>query len=87
MAVEAASITPPRRIEWTGAGGDFYLAIVVDHHNEVAEEFWGTREQVRAWIAARPQMHATFAPMALGATRKRTRRKAPISPPRLIRPL
>jgi hypothetical protein len=84
--VEAVNSTPARRIEWTGAGGDYYLAIVVDEHSEVAEEFWGAKEDVRAWIAARPQMNATFVPMALGATRKRARRKASIAPPPLTRP-
>ena len=85
--MEAAISTPVRRIEWTGAGGDYYLAVVIDEHSEVAEEFWGTRDEVRAWMAARtPHMHSKFVPMALGATRKRARRKAPISPPPLTPP-
>ena len=85
--MEAVSATPVRRIEWTGAGGDYYLAVVVDEHGDVAEELWGTRDEVRAWIAARtPQMRSKFVAMALGATRKRARRKAPISIPPLTPP-
>jgi len=71
----------PRHIEWTGAGGDSYLAVVVDERGEVAEEFWGNRNEVRTWIAARSPMDAQFVPMALSATRKRVHRK-PITSPR-----
>lgn len=82
--MEAVTSTPGRRIEWTGAGGDYYLAVVVDEHSEVAEEFWGTQDEVRAWIAARtPKLPSKFVPMALEATRKRARRKKPISLPPL----
>ena len=85
--MEAVGSAPVRRIEWTGAGGEYYLAVVVDEHGDVAEEFWGTDDAVQVWIASRtPQMHSTFVPMALGATRKRERRKAPISPPPLTPP-
>ena len=64
-----------KRIEWTGAGGDYYLAVVVDDRNEVVEDFWGTRQQVLSWIEAQsPSLPATYVPMALGATRKRAKR-------------
>ena len=76
------SVTP-RHIEWTGAGGDSYLAVVVDEQGDVAEEFWGNRNEVRAWISARsPGLDAQFVPMALSATRKRVRRKKPVTSPR-----
>jgi len=77
MGAEVTSNSPAKHIEWTGAGGDYYLAIVVDERSEVIEEYWGTQEEVRRWIAARsPQMPATYVPMALGAARKRARRES-----------
>ena len=29
-----------KRIEWTGAGGDYFLAVVVDQDDEVIAERW-----------------------------------------------
>ena len=70
-----ALVGPLKRIEWTGAGGDYYLAVVVDERNEVVQDFWGTRKEVLSWIETRsPRLHATYVPMALGATRKRAKR-------------
>jgi hypothetical protein len=64
------------RIEWTGAGGDSYLAVVVDHRNEVVEEFWGTQQEVLSWITKRsPRLPARYVPMALGASREHAKRK------------
>jgi len=72
-----ALVGPLKRIEWTGAGGDYYLAVVVDDRNEVVEDFWGTRKQVLNWIEAQsPRLLATYVPMALSATRKRAKRVA-----------
>ena len=70
-----ALVAPLKRIEWTGAGGDYYLAVVVDDRNEVVQDFWGTRKEVLSWIEAQsPQLHAKYVPMALGVTRKPAKR-------------
>jgi len=61
-----------KRIEWTGAGGDYYLAVVVDDLHEVVSEFWGTQREVLAWMAAHhPHLPSQYVPMALGATRRK----------------
>ena len=74
---DTTSTGPLQRIEWTGAGGDYYLAVVVDERNEIVGEFWGTRKQVLGWIERQtPRLNSTYVPMALGATRKRAQREA-----------
>jgi len=63
-----------KRIEWTGAGGDYFLGVVVSEQGEIAGEFWGTQGEVLAWIDAQ-QIPAKYVPMALSPTRRRLRRK------------
>src|SRR5713226_3281238 len=60
-----------KRIEWTGAGGDYFLAVIVDDRDEVVAERWGTRKEIVSWIETRwPQLPKKFVPMALGATQR-----------------
>lgn len=55
------------RIEWTGAGGDYFLAVVVDQGDEVIAERWGTRKEVLTWMETRwPQLPTKFVPMVYG---------------------
>lgn len=64
-----------QRIEWTGAGGDYFLGVLIDDGNQVIAEFWGTRKQVLAWTeTAWPGVPAKYVPMALSATRRRAKR-------------
>ena len=59
------------RIEWTGAGGDYFLAVIVDHRDEVIAERWGTRKEIVSWIETQwPELPKKFVPMALGATQR-----------------
>lgn len=68
-----------RRIEWTGAGGDYFLAIVVDQ-DEVIAERWGTRGEILAWMEASwPQLPQKYVPMVYAPRQRR----APKSPPPL----
>jgi len=39
-----------KRFEWTGAGGDYFLAVIVDDRDEVVAERWGTRQEVLGWM-------------------------------------
>ena len=58
------------RIEWTGAGGDYFLGIVVDANDQVLDEFWGTRHDLLAWMKERwPRLRRNYVPMvyAMGA--------------------
>ena len=65
-----------RRIEWTGAGGDYFLAVIVDDRDEVIAERWGTRNEIVKWIEAQsPQLPAKFVPMALSASRRQVERR------------
>jgi hypothetical protein len=60
-----------KRIEWTGAGGDYFLAVVVDREDEIVSEFWGTREDVVAWMGTHwPQLPRKYVPMVYGPTRR-----------------
>src|ERR1700686_2577595 len=60
-----------KRIEWTGAGGDYFLAVVVDRGDEVVAEFWGTRDAVIAWMKTDwPHLSAKYVPMVYGPTRR-----------------
>jgi hypothetical protein len=63
------------RIEWTGAGGDYFLAVVVDQDDEVIAERWGTRKEVLAWIETHwPQIPLKFVPMVYTPARRNLRR-------------
>jgi len=65
-----------KRIEWTGAGGDYFLAVVVDDRDEVVAERWGTRTEVRAWMEMQwPELPKKYVPMALGVSQRRTERR------------
>ena len=71
-----------KRIEWTGAGGDYFLAVVVDDRDEVVAERWGTRKEIVSWIETQwPQLPKKFVPMALSASRRRCSAVKP-NPPR-----
>ena len=53
-----------KRIEWTGAGGDYFLGVVVGFQDEVIGEFWGTRQEIRAWMeTCWPELPAKYVPM------------------------
>ena len=41
-----------KRIEWTGAGGQHFLAVVIDEAQEVIDECWGTKNDLAAFDAA-----------------------------------
>jgi len=59
-----------KRIEWTGAGGDYFLAVVVDREDEIVAEFWGTRRDLVAWIETQwPRIPTKYVPMVYGPTR------------------
>jgi hypothetical protein len=63
------------RIEWTGAGGDYFLAVVVDQDDEVIAEHWATRKEVLAWMETRwLQIPSKFVPMAYGPARRHLKR-------------
>ena len=64
------------RIEWTGAGGDYFLAVVVDQDDEVFAERWGTRKEVLAWMETQwPELPQKYVPMALGVSQRRAERR------------
>jgi hypothetical protein len=64
------------RIEWTGAGGDYFLAVVVDQDDEVIAERWGTRKEVLAWMETQwPELPKKYVPMALGVSQRRAERR------------
>jgi hypothetical protein len=74
MAHQGVNLIPPtrsgRRIEWTGAGGGQYLAIVVNEACDVIAECWGNRKQVRAWMKkCWPELPVNFVPMAQNTAR------------------
>jgi hypothetical protein len=59
------------RIEWTGAGGDYFLAVVVDQDDEVIAEHWGTQKEVLAWMETQwPQIPKKFMPMVYSPARR-----------------
>jgi hypothetical protein len=65
-----------KRIEWTGAGGDYFLAVIVDDRDEIISERWGTRNEIVKWIETQwPQLPAKFVPMALSASRRQVERR------------
>jgi hypothetical protein len=68
-----------RRIEWTGAGGDYFLAVIVDDRDEIVAERWGTRNEIVGWIETQwPELPTKFVPMALSASRRQVEcRKTP----------
>jgi hypothetical protein len=56
-----------KRIEWTGAGGDYFLAVIVDDRDEVVAERWGTRQEVRAWMKKEwSHLPVKYVPMVYG---------------------
>ncbi len=56
-----------KRIEWTGAGGDYFLAVVVDQDDEVIAERWGTRKEVLAWMKKEwSHLPVKYVPMVYG---------------------
>jgi len=64
-----------RRIEWTGAGGDHFLAVVVEAEDEVIAERWGTRKEVLAWMETHwPQIPTKFVPMVYSPARRHLKR-------------
>ncbi len=65
-----------KRIEWTGAGGDYFLAVIVDDRDEVIAERWGTRKEIASWIETQgPELPKKFVPMALGASQRQVQRR------------
>jgi hypothetical protein len=67
-----------KRIEWTGAGGDYFLGIVVDHEDEVVAEQWGTREEILAWMETSwPQLPVKYVPMVYVPGRRPSPPKGP----------
>ena len=75
-----------KRIEWTGAGGDYFLAVIVDDRDEIIAERWGTRDEIVGWIETQwPQLPTKFVPMALSASRRQEeRRQTPRVPRRKV---
>jgi hypothetical protein len=60
-----------KRIEWTGAGGDYFLAVIVDDRDEVVGERWGTRKEIVRWMETQwPQVPTKFVPMVYSPTRR-----------------
>lgn len=61
-----------KRIEWTGAGGDYFLGVVVDGEDQVIAEFWGTRREILNWMEAEwPTLPAKYAPMVYNPAARR----------------
>ena len=59
-----------KRIEWTGAGGDYFLAVVVDREDEIVAEFWGARRDVVSWMETNwPRIPTKYVPMVYGPAR------------------
>jgi hypothetical protein len=70
-----------QRIEWTGAGGDYFLGIVVDREDRVAAEFWGTRQEVLSWIETQwPRVPAKYVPMVYSPRQRRLAPRDPYAP-------
>jgi hypothetical protein len=58
-------------IEWTGAGGDYYLAVVIAANAVIAER-WGTRKDVLEWMDTKwPGVPRKFAPMVYSPVSRR----------------
>lgn len=76
MIASKASASAPgkdwgKRIEWTGAGGDYFLAVVVEEEDKVIAEYWGTRKDVLAWMEKHwPQIPTKFVPMVYSPDRR-----------------
>jgi len=65
-----------KRIEWTGAGGDYFLAVIVDDRDEVVAERWGTRQEILAWMETHwPQLPTKFVPMVYTPVRRHLKGK------------
>lgn len=61
-----------KRVEWTGAGGDYFLAVIVDDRDQVVAERWGTRQEVLGWMETDwPQLPTKFVPMVYTPARRR----------------
>ena len=57
-------------IEWTGAGGNYFLAVVVERGKVIAEQ-WGTRDEVLRWMDTEwPRVHRKFVPMVYSPVRR-----------------
>jgi hypothetical protein len=66
-----------KRIEWTGAGGDYFLGIVVDREDKTIAEFWGTRKEILSWMAISwPSLEAKYVPMVYTPARKDVKRRS-----------
>ena len=67
MTTKAGAACAPnqeQRIEWTGAGRDHFLGIVVDQADNVISECWGTREEIHAWMETSwPHLPTHYVPM------------------------
>jgi hypothetical protein len=56
------------RIEWTGAGGDYSLAVVIDQDDEVIAERWATRQEVLEWMKKEwSHLPVKYVPMVYGS--------------------
>ncbi|MEQ1884026.1 MAG: hypothetical protein ABL967_03130 [Bryobacteraceae bacterium] len=54
-------------IEWTGAGGDYFLAVVVEN-DRVISEHWGTQAEILHWMNERwPLLPRRFVPMVFSS--------------------
>jgi hypothetical protein len=61
-----------KRVEWTGAGGDYFLAVIVDDRDQVVAERWGTRQEVLGSMKTDwPQLPTKFVPMVYTPARRR----------------
>jgi hypothetical protein len=66
-----------KRIEWTGAGGDYFLAVVVEQEDAVLAEYWGTRKEVLAWMETHwPHLPTKFVPMVYSPARRHSKRSS-----------
>ena len=71
-------------IEWTGAGGNYFLAVVVERGKVIAEH-WGTRDDVLAWMDAQwPRVPRKFAPMVYSPVRRPRGRRESIPLPEAV---
>ena len=77
-----------KRIEWTWAGGDYFLAVVVEEEDRVIAEYWGTRKEVLAWMETHwPQIPTKFVPMVYSPDRRhrKSANEEPMPPRRSAR--
>jgi hypothetical protein len=84
IEMDGSTTNKGRRVEWTGAGGDYFLGIVVDEDERVVAEFWGTQREMRDWLKTNwPDLSATWVPMVY--TPGQGNVKPPTGPPPLPR--